>query len=162
MQGHLTELYRRFSPAVSRRAVAMLQDPEEAHETARLEPQTAQQIEEVMPEALPAGEEQLRHSYFGGRTLEGYRDPVTNDPGPWLAAFAPVGHTGFAVIVQTHESAVMASAQLTLRIVWWCLPFALAVALVWWSRYRSFAAQEAQEAREAQGGNPRSPGTASS
>jgi len=74
--------------------------------------------------------------------LEGYRDPVADEPGTWLAAFAPVGHTGFVVIVQTRENAVLAAnTLLARRIAWWSLPFALGVGLVWlvigYARYRS-------------------------
>ena len=43
-----------------------------------------------------------------GIILDRYRDPVTGDAGPWLAASAPVGNTGFSVIVQTRENAVLA------------------------------------------------------
>ncbi len=109
---------------------------------ATLERQTALQLARALPEPSAHGQEQLQLSDFGGRVLEGYRDPVSDEPGSWLAAFAPVGHTGFAVIVQTRENAVLAvNALLARRIAWWSLPFALGVALVWlifgWSRYRA-------------------------
>jgi hypothetical protein len=99
---------------------------------ATLEPLTARQLERALPKPSPDGRHQLQRSAFGGRVLEGYRDPVSGDPGAWLAAFAPVGHTGFAVIMQTQEDAVLAvNAQLARRIGWWGLPFLLGVALVW-------------------------------
>jgi hypothetical protein len=109
---------------------------------ATLEPQTARQLEQALPEPALHGQEQLLLPDFGGRVLEGYRDPVLDEPGTWLAAFAPVGHTGFAVIVQTRENAVLAvNTLLARRIAWWSLPFVLGVALVWlvfgWSRYRA-------------------------
>jgi serine/threonine-protein kinase len=109
-----------------------------------LERQTALQLERALPEPSPRGGEQLLSSDFEGRVLEGYRDPVLGEPGTWLAAFAPVGLTGSAVIVQTREHAVLAvNALLARRIAWWGLPFALGVAGVWllfgWSRYRGAA-----------------------
>lgn len=109
---------------------------------ALLERQTARQLERALPEASPPGREQFQLPDFGGRVLEGYRDPVTDEPGTWLAAFAPVGHTGFVVIVQTRENAVLAAnALLARRIAWWILPVVLGASLVWlvigWSRYRS-------------------------
>ncbi|HYO59818.1 protein kinase domain-containing protein [Archangium sp.] len=111
---------------------------------ATLEPQTARQLARSLPEPSSNGHEQLQLPDFGGRVLEGYRDPVSDEPGTWLAAFAPVGHTAFAVIVQTRENAVLAvNTLLARRIAWWSLPFALGAGLVWlifgWSRYRSSA-----------------------
>lgn len=106
-----------------------------------LEPQTARQLERALPEPPTHGQEQFLLATAEGRALEGYRDPVSDEPGTWLAAFAPVGHTGFAVIVQTRENAVLAvNALLARRIAGWSLPFALGAAGVWllgWSRYRS-------------------------
>jgi eukaryotic-like serine/threonine-protein kinase len=109
---------------------------------ALLESQTARQIARALPEASPPGQEQLQLPAFGGRVLKGYRDPVTDEPGPWLAAFAPVGHTGLVVIVRTPENAVLAAnTRLARRIAWWGLPFSLGVGLVWlvigYARYRS-------------------------
>jgi serine/threonine-protein kinase len=88
---------------------------------ASLEPRTAQQLQQVLPAASP-----------DGRELTDYRDPLSTEPGPWLAAFAPVGQSRFAIIVQTREKAVLAvNEQLARRIAWWSLPFALGLALVW-------------------------------
>jgi predicted Ser/Thr protein kinase len=108
-----------------------------------LEPQTARQLERAFAESLPPGREQFQLPTFGGMALDSYRDPVSDEPGLWLAAFAPVGHTGFAVIVQTEEKAALAvNAQLARRIAWWSLPFVLGIGLVWllfgWFRYRSW------------------------
>jgi hypothetical protein len=109
---------------------------------APLQPETARQLVQALPDVSPAEQEQLQLSDIGARPLEGYQDPVSNEPGKWLAAFAPVGHTGFVVIVQTRENAVLAvNTLLAQRIAWWSLPFALGAALVWlafgWSRLRS-------------------------
>jgi serine/threonine-protein kinase len=109
---------------------------------ALLESQTARQIARALPEASQLGQEQFQLPAFRGRVLEGYRDPVTDEPGRWLAAFAPVGHTGFVIIVQSREDAVLATnALLTRRIAWWSLPLALGVGLIWlvigYARYRS-------------------------
>jgi hypothetical protein len=107
-----------------------------------LDRQTARRLARAFAESLPPGREQFHIPTFGGMTLEGYRDPVSNEPGQWLAAFAPIGHTGFAVIVQTREKAALAvNAQLARRIAWWGLPFVIGIALVWlffgWFRYYS-------------------------
>ncbi|MFP2932248.1 hypothetical protein ACLESO_45250 [Pyxidicoccus sp. 3LG] len=112
---------------------------------ATLEPQTARQLAQALPEPSSHGEEQFLLPSAEGRVLEGYRDPVSAEPGSWLAAFAPVGNTGFAVIVQSRENAVLAvNAVLARRIAWWSLPFALGGALVWlafWGfRQRALAA----------------------
>jgi serine/threonine-protein kinase len=48
-----------------------------------------------------------------------HHDPVPGFEGRWLAGFAPVGETGFVVIVQTrHDAAVAPSARLWSRLVW--------------------------------------------
>jgi hypothetical protein len=111
---------------------------------ATLEPQTARQLAQSLPEPSPHGHEQLLQPDFGGKVLEGYRDPVSDEPGKWLAAFAPVGRTAFVVIVQARENAVLAvNTLLVRRIASWSLPFVLGAALVWlffgWFRYRSSA-----------------------
>ena len=41
------------------------------------------------------------------RTAEDYRDPLPGHGGRWLAGFAPVGDTGFVVVVQTRYAAVL-------------------------------------------------------
>jgi hypothetical protein len=51
-------------------------------------------------------------------TDDAYRDPVPGFGGRWLAGFAPVGETGFVVIVQTrYDAAVEPNARLSRRLV---------------------------------------------
>jgi eukaryotic-like serine/threonine-protein kinase len=48
---------------------------------------------------------------------DAHRDPVPGFEGRWLAGFAPVGDTGFVVIVQTrHDAAVEPNARLSRRL----------------------------------------------
>jgi conflict system STAND superfamily ATPase/CHAT domain-containing protein len=49
-------------------------------------------------------------------TDEAHRDPVPGFEGRWLAGFAPVGDTGFVVIVQTRYDAAL--KPLSRRLVW--------------------------------------------
>jgi hypothetical protein len=50
-------------------------------------------------------------------TDDAHRDPVPGFEGRWLAGFAPVGDTGFVVIVQTHYNvAVEPNARLSRRL----------------------------------------------
>jgi hypothetical protein len=50
-------------------------------------------------------------------TDDAHRDPVPGFGGRWLAGFAPVGDTGFVVIVQTrHDVAVEPNARLSRRL----------------------------------------------
>ncbi len=47
-------------------------------------------------------------------TDDAHRDPIPGYEGRWLAGFAPVGNTGFVVIVQTrHDAAVEPNARLS-------------------------------------------------
>jgi hypothetical protein len=76
--------------------------------------------------------------------LVGAQVPVSNEPGTWLAAFAPVGRTGFAVIVQSRENAVLqVNEHLTRRLPWWLVSFSVSVSLLWRFlrelRYRTYA-----------------------
>jgi serine/threonine-protein kinase len=71
-----------------------------------------------------------------------YRDPLAKDEGSWLAAFAPVGHTGFTVIVETRADAAVATDKALARrlMLWWGLPFLLGEALLGlllWSSWRA-------------------------
>jgi serine/threonine-protein kinase len=72
-----------------------------------------------------------------------YRDPLAKDEGPWLAAFAPVGYTGFTVIVETRAAAVFATDKaLARRLVLWGGLFLLGEALLGlllWSSWRARA-----------------------
>lgn len=50
--------------------------------------------------------------------IDGYTDPLTS--GRWLAAFAPVGGTGYVILVQTREdAAVSPSAVLLRQLAYW-------------------------------------------
>jgi len=102
---------------------------------------TARQLARALPEPAPHGEPQLEVTDTGGQVLAGYQDPVSDEPGTWLAAFAPVGRTGFAVIVQSRENVVLqANEHLTRRPPWWLVSFSVSVGLLWlvlrWLRYR--------------------------
>jgi hypothetical protein len=60
--------------------------------------------------AAPPGR-QFEPLYVPSLKVRDYRDPVPGYTGAWLAAFAPVGKTGFVVIVQTRREAAVAWAQ---------------------------------------------------
>ena len=50
---------------------------------------------------------------------DAHRDPVPGFEGRWLAGFAPVGDTGFVVIVQTrYDAALEPNTRLLRRLVW--------------------------------------------
>src|SRR5678815_719141 len=52
-------------------------------------------------------------------TDDSHRDPVPGFEGRWLAGFAPVGDTGFVVIVQTrYDAALRPNTRLSRRLVW--------------------------------------------
>jgi CHAT domain len=52
-------------------------------------------------------------------TDDAHRDPVPGFEGRWLAGFAPVGDTGFVVIVQTrYDAALGPNTRLLRRLVW--------------------------------------------
>jgi eukaryotic-like serine/threonine-protein kinase len=62
--------------------------------------------------------DQLRWSDPVPITDDAHRDPVPGFEGRWLAGFAPVGKTGFIVIVQSRYGAVVApNARLSRRLV---------------------------------------------
>jgi tRNA A-37 threonylcarbamoyl transferase component Bud32 len=93
-----------------------------------LKDEFGKQIEQALSAAPPLKPGQPPFS--GGRVLQGYRDPVSDEPE--LAAFAPVGNTPLVVIMQTREQAALsANARLAHSIAWWSLPFALGIGLVW-------------------------------
>jgi serine/threonine-protein kinase len=54
--------------------------------------------------SAPPGQ-QFTLQYVAPVKVPDYRDAVPGFAGPWLAAFAPVGKTGFAVLVQTRRAA---------------------------------------------------------
>jgi hypothetical protein len=61
-------------------------------------------------------------------TDDAHRDPVPGFEGRWLAGFAPVGDTGFVVIVQTrHDAALKSNTRLSRRLTWGVI----AVILAW-------------------------------
>jgi hypothetical protein len=61
-------------------------------------------------------------------TDDAHRDPVPGFGGRWLAGFAPVGDTGFVVIVQTrYDAALKPNTRLSRRLAW----RGSAVILVW-------------------------------
>jgi hypothetical protein len=58
--------------------------------------------------------EQLRWIDHEPITDDAHRDPVHGFEGHWLAGFAPVGETGFVVIVQTrYDAAIKPNAHLS-------------------------------------------------
>jgi eukaryotic-like serine/threonine-protein kinase len=77
-------------------------------------------------------------------TREGYEDPLLG--GRWLAAFAPIGGTGYVVLVQTREafvaeqSLVLSQVAVFLGVVWVLLLGAWG-GLLWWSREPAQAPQ---------------------
>ena len=61
--------------------------------------------------------------------------PVPGFEGRWLAGFAPVGETGFVVIVQTrYDAAVEPNTRLSRRLAW----RGSAVILVWLAACSTF------------------------
>jgi hypothetical protein len=57
--------------------------------------------------SAPPGQ-QFSLQYVRALQLRSYRDPVPGFDGEWLAALAPVGKTGYLVLVQTRKSAALA------------------------------------------------------
>ena len=57
-------------------------------------------------ESPPTVGEQFSIRWVPPLLLEDYRDPLFDAQRSWLAAFAPVGHTGYVVVVQTSKAAV--------------------------------------------------------
>ena len=51
--------------------------------------------------------QQLQPRYALPYLTAGYTDPVPGFEGPWNAAFAPVGGTGYAVVVQTRPTSLL-------------------------------------------------------
>jgi hypothetical protein len=56
--------------------------------------------------SAPPGE-QFTLEYVAPVKVADYEDAVPGFEGKWLAAFAPVGKTGFVVLVQTRRSATL-------------------------------------------------------
>jgi serine/threonine-protein kinase len=57
----------------------------------------------------PCGQFKLRKA--APLTIADYRDPVPGFEGRWLAGIAPVGHTGFVIVVQTRPPASSSRAD---------------------------------------------------
>jgi len=60
-------------------------------------------LRETFGASAPPGN-QFALRYVPPVKLSDYRDAVPGFPGLWLAAFAPVGNTGFVVLVQTRRT----------------------------------------------------------
>ena len=78
----------------------------------------------------PGGQFELR--WVKPKLISDYRDPVTGGDEPWLAAFAPVGQTGYVVVVQTTRDAVLAGSRSLSRKLFVSagIPLALGIALL--------------------------------
>ena len=57
---------------------------------------------ETIARTAPPGE-QFALDYVAPLKVKHYEDPIPGFEGPWLAALAPVGRTGFVVLVETRE-----------------------------------------------------------
>jgi serine/threonine-protein kinase len=132
--------------------IILLHEGLEHGESLPLEGGLARELDEVR-RALPAAEgEQLRMPEpWPTVTIAEHRDPLAAQEGPWLAAFAPVGYTGFVVIVQTPADAAFAMDKTLARrlVLWGGVPFLLGEALLGlllWSAWR--AAARWRESRE--------------
>jgi hypothetical protein len=78
---------------------------------------------------------QLRRLYPEPIPDDAHRDPVPGFEGRWLAGFAPVGDTGFVVIVQTrYDAALKPNTRLSSRLAW----RSSAVILVWLAAFGTF------------------------
>lgn len=103
----------------------------------------ARELDEVRTSLPRTEDEQLRMPEpWPTVTVAEYRDPLAASEGPWLAAFAPVGYTGFVVIVQTPADAALAMDKVLARrlVLWGGVPFLLGEALLGlllWSSWRA-------------------------
>jgi serine/threonine protein kinase len=90
-------------------------------EAADLDRQLALRLLDAWGEPLGAGE-QLMHRDGDAIREADYRDPVPGFEDRWLAALAPVGRTGLAVVVRTrYRDAVRASDEMIALMAWWML-----------------------------------------
>lgn len=71
------------------------------------------QLRAAFGPSAPPGE-QLALQYAQPVKVSDYRDPIPGFAGSWLAAFAPVGRTGFVVLVETPRAAGVLDRRLTL------------------------------------------------
>lgn len=98
-----------------------------------LDATAARRVEEVLRQAPRHGQQQLRLPGAGPlAAYEDHRDPLVGGASPWLAAFAPVGSTGFVTVVQTRDDAASAPLRrLATRLaLWGGVPFLLGVAVM--------------------------------
>ncbi|WP_395839266.1 protein kinase [Archangium violaceum] len=97
-----------------------------------LDATAARRVEEVLRQAPRHGQQQLLRLPGTGplAAYEDHRDPLIGGASPWLAAFAPVGSTGFVALVQTRDDAASAPLRkLATRLaLWGGVPFLLGVA----------------------------------
>jgi len=68
----------------------------------RVSPAFAAELQRTFGASAPPGQ-QFALEYVRPVKVEDYEDAVPGFEGKWLAASAPVGHTGFAVLVQTRR-----------------------------------------------------------
>jgi eukaryotic-like serine/threonine-protein kinase len=71
------------------------------------------QLRAAFGPSAPPGE-QLALQYAQPLKVSDYRDPIPGFAGSWLAAFAPVGRTGFVVLVETPRAAGVLDRRLAL------------------------------------------------
>jgi serine/threonine-protein kinase len=123
--------------------IVLLHDALEHGDSRLLDAETTRQLNR-MRHALPSVEgDQLRiPESWPDETATQYRDPLAKDEErSWLAAFAPVGHTGFAVIVETRADMALAGDKvLAQRLMRWGVLFLLGevlLGLLLWSFWRS-------------------------
>ena len=121
-----------FHPAY-RRGVPAVEYSDSSKIVSQLERNHAKELEQPDPNLLlPSNDD--------------YEDPVgsvlRDYEGRWIAGFAPIGHTGFAVIVQQHfEQAVRLDPSVLWSLVFWsalvsCLAIAVVGMLLWrWGRH---------------------------
>ncbi|WP_257459129.1 serine/threonine protein kinase [Archangium lipolyticum] len=113
-----------------------------------LDATAAHRVEQVLRHAPRYGQQQFRLPGPGPlASYEDHRDPLLGGAGTWLAAFAPVGSTGFVAIVQTQDDAAFApTRKLATRLaLWGGIPFTLGatgIGLALWNARRRHRARE--------------------
>ncbi|MBN1206598.1 MAG: serine/threonine protein kinase [Myxococcaceae bacterium] len=120
--------------------IVLLHDGLEPGSTTELDWETTRQLHEARGQLAQVGGTQLQIlSPQSIVSLDGYRDPLSEHQGSWVAAFAPVGYTGIGVIVQTPSDAVTAlDKALGLRLaLWGGAPFVLGALLLGLLLWRS-------------------------